>query len=68
MKKITPALLDNKDVPKYWLVKIRTTRGDTTEMKFSNKEAANAQYNQIRSAGVWTGAWIDSIELSDHLL
>jgi hypothetical protein len=68
MKKTTPALLDNRDTPKYYLIKIRNNLKDTTEIKFSNREAANIQYNQIRSAGIWSGSWIETIELTEHAI
>ena len=68
MKKTTPALLDNRDTPKYYLIKIKNNLKDTTEIKFSNREAATAQYNQIRNAGIWSNSWIDTIEFSEHAI
>jgi hypothetical protein len=68
MKKTTPALLDNRDTPKYYLIKIKNNLKDTTEIKFSNRQAAHTYYNQIRSAGIWSDSWLETIELTEHTI
>ena len=65
MKKTKPALLDNGQQPKTYVIKISLSGGDWAELRFSMKEIATGEYNRIRSSGIYGGLWIKNIEFGE---
>jgi len=63
--RIPPRLLTDPEQPKTYEIKIGLPRGNWAEMRFSQKELAQAEYNRIKSASIFGGQWIERIELNE---
>jgi hypothetical protein len=62
-KKIKPALLDNVSSSRIWRVAITTNNGHWARLDFSDRSAAELEYNRIRSASIFAQSWIHTITL-----
>lgn len=63
-KKTIPALLGDPLAANQWLLMIRTKIG-WCEMKFSNKQQADAEFKRIKTQGTFGGAWLTEIHLEE---
>jgi hypothetical protein len=63
--RIPPRLLTDTEQPKVYEIKIGLPRGNWAEMRFSQKDVAQAEFNRIKSASIFGGQWIQSIELNE---
>lgn len=64
-KRVTPALLGNPEDPKSYQISIDLGNGRWAELNFSERDMATAEYNRIKSQGIYTGAWITTITLQE---
>jgi hypothetical protein len=62
MKKARAALLDNFEVAKTYMIRIELSADQWSELHFSSKEMSNAEFQRLRSAGIYCGHWITKIE------
>lgn len=62
--KQTPALLADPQVSNTWQLHIKT-KSDWAEMRFSNKDHANAEYQRIRQMGIYCGQWVTELVLEE---
>lgn len=63
---IPPALLSTPDQPHVWTVRVDLPRDNWAELKFSQKELAIAEYNKIKSLGIYGGQWIQTLTINEH--
>jgi len=62
-KKIKPALLDNVSSSRIWRVAITTNNGHWANLEFSDRAAAEMEYNRIRGASIFAQSWVRTITL-----
>ena len=62
-KKIKPAILDNETPKRIWRVSITTSNGHWARLDFSDRAAADLEYNRIRSASIFAQSWVKTIVL-----
>ena len=64
--KIPAALLANETETKQWVISIRLPRDNWVEMRFSQKDVAVAEFNRIKTMGVYGGQWLQGLELNEQ--
>jgi len=60
-KKTKPALLDNATKPRTWRVSITTSNGHWARLDFSDRAAAEMEYNRIHGSSVFAQSWVKTI-------
>jgi len=64
---LKPALLESDEVKSY-VVKINLNGGRWAELEFSGRDMARDEFNRIKAAGIYCGAWVDSMALGEKIL
>ena len=62
MKKARAILLDSAEVAKTYIIRIELSADQWSELHFSSKEMAAAEFQRLRAAGIYCGHWITKIE------
>lgn len=65
--KLTAVLLSDETKPSYWTVRISFSRNNWAELRFSQKAPALEEFNRIKAAGIYTGQWVEKVEIDECL-